>query len=488
MFRSYAIRVALISVLLAFAFMGSRGLWEPDEGRYTNVALQMLRSGDFLDLSRHHETGHWTKPPGTYWALAGSVSVFGRNTAAVRLPVALSYLISIALCAWIARRVQPGTEAASALIYATMALPFGAANVITTDYLLAAFQGLAMAAWIESRFNLRSTAPRWLLLMGAAFAAAFLIKGPPALIPLLAVFALKWLAPALAPRRNAYGVLSALLFAAIALPWFVAVIQRHPGLLGYYLGTEIADRVAGASLNRHPQWYGWLLVYGITLTAGTLPWTLDLGRAVRSLTTRVREWRSAEARRRDAGLLAIVAWIVLPLLLFCIARSRLPLYILPLFLPIALLIARSRSERGHASINWRFIGVWVAILLAVRFGTAHWTTRSDSRRWAAEIAARSGDKSIEEICFVEDMPRYGLNLYLDVEVEKVSLNPEPKPALSAPWDGDFASELHEPEERMWITKERNWSNIVEIANAEQYRIEPLGAPFEGRIFFLVHPD
>ena len=29
----------LLAGLLAFAFQGSRGLCEPDEGRYTNVAL-----------------------------------------------------------------------------------------------------------------------------------------------------------------------------------------------------------------------------------------------------------------------------------------------------------------------------------------------------------------------------------------------------------------------------------------------------------------
>ena len=33
---------------MAFSFQGSRGLWEPDEGRYTNVALNMLETGDYL--------------------------------------------------------------------------------------------------------------------------------------------------------------------------------------------------------------------------------------------------------------------------------------------------------------------------------------------------------------------------------------------------------------------------------------------------------
>lgn len=70
-FRSPAWPVAAIALLLAFVFLGARPIWDPDEGRYTNVALQMLDSGDWVDLARHHETGHWTKPLLTCWSLPG---------------------------------------------------------------------------------------------------------------------------------------------------------------------------------------------------------------------------------------------------------------------------------------------------------------------------------------------------------------------------------------------------------------------------------
>jgi len=38
--------VAALLLMLAFAWQGTRALWDPDEGRYTAVALQMLDSGD----------------------------------------------------------------------------------------------------------------------------------------------------------------------------------------------------------------------------------------------------------------------------------------------------------------------------------------------------------------------------------------------------------------------------------------------------------
>ena len=83
---------ALLALVLAFGFLGSRPVWDPDEGRYSNVALNMLESGDWLHPMRSHEAGHWTKPPLTYWSVASSVAVLGYTTFAVRLPVALAYL------------------------------------------------------------------------------------------------------------------------------------------------------------------------------------------------------------------------------------------------------------------------------------------------------------------------------------------------------------------------------------------------------------
>lgn len=53
--RTPTLLVALLSVVLAFGFLGTRGIWDPDEGRYTNVALNMLSSGDWITPRRHHE-------------------------------------------------------------------------------------------------------------------------------------------------------------------------------------------------------------------------------------------------------------------------------------------------------------------------------------------------------------------------------------------------------------------------------------------------
>ena len=75
--KSWLVIIA-VTIILAFAFQGSRGLWEPDEGRYVRCAYEMLKAGDWL-TPRLNGTPHFTKPPVTYWLIASGLSVFGMN-------------------------------------------------------------------------------------------------------------------------------------------------------------------------------------------------------------------------------------------------------------------------------------------------------------------------------------------------------------------------------------------------------------------------
>jgi len=42
------ILIALLLLVYCFAFQGQRGLFEPDEGRYSTVSLQMIKSNDWI--------------------------------------------------------------------------------------------------------------------------------------------------------------------------------------------------------------------------------------------------------------------------------------------------------------------------------------------------------------------------------------------------------------------------------------------------------
>ena len=487
--------IAALALVLALLLPGMRGIWDPDEGRYTNVAMHMLDTGNWLEPHRSEEVAHWTKPPLTYWTIAASVATFGRTPWSARLPSSLSYL----LCAWLAwrmaKRLAPGGERQAAAVFATMLLPFGAAQLITTDYLLAACEALAMWGFVEARFGEGRfddppRARRWLALMWAGFALAFLAKGPPGLLPLLAVFAFDLLTPATDAsghrRPRALQWWGPLLFAAIALPWYLAVVMRNPGLLDYFLGAEVVDRIASNDFNRHGEWYGWLAIYAPTLAIGTLPWTPALWRWLRGLPARLRAWRSREQRQQDRAGLLLALWVALPLLVFCVSRSRMPLYILPLFVPLALLVARQRLGEGRGLPRWRWLLAWAGLLLALEFATALWPTHKDGAAWQQAIAERAPGP-VSQVLIVDDMARYSLHLQLGVDVEKLSSRPLPQPRFGPEYDGDLADELggdHDPD-AIWFTKRDNFDHVQARLRDHGYVAIPQGTPYQGRVIFRV---
>ena len=478
--------IAALALVLALAFLGSRGIWDPDEGRYANVALNMLDSGDWLNPRRNDEVGHWTKPPLTYWTIAASSAVFGENVWAARLPIALSYLLCVWLAWHVGRRLAPGAEATAALAYATMLLPFGASQLITTDYVLAACQGLALWAFVEARFGAPRRPRAWIALMWVGFALAFITKGPPGLLPLLVILLFDQLMPG--PHRHRVLQLSGIvLFVLLALPWYAAVIHGHPGLFKYFVGDEVVNRVTTNEFGRHGEWYGWLQIYAPTLLLGTLPWTPTLWRWLRGLPAAVRRWRDRDTRGAESGVLLLALSVLLPLLVFCLVRSRMPLYILPLFLPLAVLVARQRQDEGRALPRWPWFAAWTALLLALKLGSVLWPTHKNAAGWAAAIRARAPGQ-VHEVVFVEDMARYGLRLHLHAEVEKIALTPLPQSPFNPSYDELLDEELAEHEPGVvWICKQALWPRLQERIAARGYRTTVLGTPYRERVIFTVTP-
>jgi 4-amino-4-deoxy-L-arabinose transferase-like glycosyltransferase len=460
-----------LALLLGLAFQGTRGLWEPDEGRYTNVALQMIHSGDYVTLRRNEHALHFTKPPVTYWAIAASVSALGRNEWAVRLPMALAYVLTVGLLFQLGKRFVPAQPWLPALIYATLPVPVIGAFTVNTDTMLAAMETLAVACYVHARFG--GGSPRWLDAMWTAFGLAFLTKGPPGLLPLAAL--LLFAASERGLARVLWRPLGLLGFAVVGLGWYALVIRLHPGLLDYFLGHDVYERIATAELDRFPQWYGPFVVYLPTLLLGALPWwPLALRRrrdaaagAVASATDpgaapAPRGWRAWPAERRF-----LLCWLLLALLVFCLARSRLPLYLLPSFAPLSLLLARAL-----APLRWRRAGVlllaaWVLALLGTKylFG-ADYPTDKDARMFAARLEKILPGHP-RHLMFVQDMARNGLNLYYDSDIQRLSFTPEPRPLSDSSYDQTVAEALAQRERgRIFVMKtDKEAAFLAETARA-----------------------
>jgi len=435
-------RIAPVLALLAFAlaFQGTRGLWEPDEGRYTGIASHMLLSGDFVHPAFNDEQRHYAKPPLTYWAIAAGVALLGANEWGARLAHALAFSATVLLVCALGRTWSPGRPWLPALVYASFLLPYSASNGVTPDTLLTLFETLGVLGFVRYRESLaqgQGSGAR--LVMWLGFGLAFLTKGPPGLLPLLVIVVFTVLERGWRGAAKLASPGGLALFAVLGLGWFVLVVATDPGLATYFLRDEVVNRIFTGTHHRNSSWYGAFMVYVPTLLFGTLPWSTVALRAALSAPRTVlsREWWRRKLRE-DPWPAFLALWLLLPLAVFFLSRSRLPLYVLPLFPPLALLVARGLARWRPSPLALTLLACWAIGLVGLRIAIAHFPTDNDSRRLAEAILARQAPPP-GEVLFVDAPPHWALTLYLQCEVERLQL--EGGAAGAAGGEESLASEL-----------------------------------------------
>jgi 4-amino-4-deoxy-L-arabinose transferase len=443
--------VAALLVLVGFAFQGTRAVFEPDEGRYTAAGLNMLDSGDWLVPTVDGEHPHLTKPPITYWAIAASVAALGRNEWAVRLPGALAFVGTGLLLLGLGRRFCPDKPWLPPLAWSLSLAPVAGANIVSTDALLVFFETAAMYAFVEAWYREGPDRRRWILAMWLGWGLAFMTKGPPGLLPLGAMVA--FLAIHDRPKlQGLFAPAGLLLFALVALTWFAILVQRDPDRLAYFLGYEVYDRVFTAAHARNAEWYGGFRVYLPVFLAGALPWwvlALVAAGGPRGAWRSLRE--SVRGRNREALLL--LYWLAFPTLVFFLARSRLELYVLPLFVPLALALAQPLARRFETRRLLQVAAATATVILVMKGISAHWTSDRDARAMAAQIRDAVDLRGVEEIVFIDRRAFFGLTLYLDLAAESVRIGGvERLHSRRVPTEQDLCSELAEKERSLFAIK------------------------------------
>ena len=420
--RSSLIWLFCLALLVGFAFQGTRGVWNTDEGRYTENALQMIDSGNYLVPAYGNDRLNFTKPPMHYWAIAASVNVFGHNEWAVRAPNVLAFAFTALLLCLMAEQLMLEKIWLPGLIYALTLAPVIAANVVSTDTLLTLFEALAVFGFVAAEMGPHGRARRGpIYLMWLGFGLAFLTKGPPGLLPLLAIV------PFIVKRDGwrALGRIFVLrglaVFAVSGFLWYLIVILRYPGLLHYFLYFEVYQRILTSAQHRNPQWYGWLVAYGPVFAFATVPWTLELLRGLAHAFS-IARWR--QWWREASTPLFLLLWFAVPLLVFGVSRSRLPVYALPLFIPLSLILALQLDTRVDLTRTRQrvLLGAWVVALIALKgAGSIYLRSPADSRAQAQQLSAITAGTDYAALTFVqltdddvgiEEHTPWGMRLYL----------------------------------------------------------------------------
>ncbi len=334
-----SLRLAIYAILAAILYLpglGRPALWEPDEGRYGEIAREMVISGDYVTPRDDFEL-YFEKPPLVYWAEAGAIQIFGVNEFAVRLPAALFSVGQVVVTAALAEAmlgVSAGLFAALAL--ALSPLFFGFARFATLDPALAFFLAAALGAFYaaarDDSFS-RPQARRWMLICAAMLALGTLAKGPIALL-LGGAIALAWMAIERRIRQVAQMPLNwcIVIYATIVVPWFVVAEARNPGFMRFFIVHEHLERYVASSEHGWGPWFFIPIVIG-----GTWPWIFfaPLGWFGMHGDDGLPESAPASSRRAAARFLAI--WFIVIFGFFSIPRSKLGSYILPALPPLAII-------------------------------------------------------------------------------------------------------------------------------------------------------
>jgi 4-amino-4-deoxy-L-arabinose transferase-like glycosyltransferase len=320
------------------------GLIGADEPRYAQIAREMLARHDWITPVLGGRP--WLeKPPLYYWQAMISYSIFGVSDWAARIPSAADATLMVIAVYLFLRRFRRGFELDGALMTASTAAVIGFARAAATDMPLAATFTIGLLAWLAWYETGKHS---YLAGFYVFIALGTLAKGPvaPALaVAILIIFSL--LTRDVKTLWHTLWIPGIVLFAVVALPWYVAVQARNPDFFRIFILQHNLARF-GTNLYHHAQpiWY-----YAPVSLLALVPWTIFI---VDAIVEDVRLWwakRRNIAHSEQALNAFLLVWLFCPILFFSVSQSKLPGYILPAIPAGTLLLAE--YVRRHVTDNVR---------------------------------------------------------------------------------------------------------------------------------------
>ena len=342
-----------------------------DEPHFAQKAKQMIETGDYVDL-RFQDEAHYTKPVGMYWLQAATVKTaeaFGVPDARTtiwlyRLPSLFGAAGAVLATYWCALAFVDRRGAALAALMMVGSTLLGAeARLARADAMLLFTVVTAMAVLARAylfSFDNKIARPGWALLtvFWTALAGGILVKGL-VIVMIVGLTAatlsiidrsVRWLQE----LRPLYGVVW---LVVLVLPWFIAIYARTGS--AFLLDSVVHDTLGkiANSQESHGAPPGY---YVVLFFATFFPASILSGLAAPAV------W----AKRREAPIRFLLAWLVPSWLVFELSVTKLPHYVMPLYPAIAILIAGAveanvlsrRRWLKRSNVIWWFV---VPILLSI---------------------------------------------------------------------------------------------------------------------------
>ncbi len=469
--RSPSIAVVIVLALVASSlFQGSRGLYEPTEGRCAECARETLISGH-LDDPILNGANHWSKPPLTYLAIMAGLKTLGQNEWGVRAYLIVCFTLTVAAVYWGGSSLfNKETGYYASLVYGSSIFPLLSSNAVSADALLTMWEAIAIACFW---YGMRSGKSCYLLWMWFFFGLEFLTKGPSSFLPLFGIVPAYWvLKRTTRPLPGLFSPVGLMVFLLVGLSRFLWEGLHHPGLWGYWLKHELIGRNVTAEAHRNPQCYMGVAMYLPILALGNLPWPiLMLSKQRPSLRFaplgRI-QWRNClHALSPEWIFILGMIFVSLPVLLTI--KSKLPLYVLPLFIPVSIAYGQRLQHLACIGALRQISMLRVAFLVVVVFvaGKA-FSARADLPSDMKSLSLRVAELEAlypDHKLVVYRRPLNGLEFYLDRLLPVLPMGPNHAVAIRA-----FAVETP----LLVLAKQKYAARILKALDTEKAQIVPTG--------------
>ena len=357
--------LVLLCAYLFFFKLGGMALTDPDETFYAQTAKEMLNRGDWMTPYLYGKP-QFEKPLLIYWLIELSYKSLGVNETAARLPSAVFGLLGV-IAIYLLGKLLFNKMAGflSAVILATNVEYIILSRACITDMVLTTFMLLGVLFFFYGYVKEKGY---FYILSSAAFAFAVLAKGPIAIIlPAAAFTVFLLLARDMGRLRKIPFVWCLLAFIVVAMPWYLAAYRLH--------GKEFIDAFFGfQNVTRFMQSehkIGSQIYYNIpVIFGGFFPWSVFLPFGFWHIFKKRRAAPAHEAKSgagsgegqvERKGSIFLLTWFFVIFLFFTASSTKLPTYVFPCFISLALIIGVFLTDFLNAGKVVRGVGTGVKV-------------------------------------------------------------------------------------------------------------------------------
>lgn len=374
-----ATTLILSLIIIRLISLGMFPLYDTTEARYGEMARIMFETANLVTPQFDYNVPFWGKPPFQTWITALSFSWFGISDFSARLPHLVCGLITCYFIFNFTKSLSNKNNAIFSLLILTSSLGFIIAiGMVMTDSALLMSYTLAMVCYWQCYSQKNKVIYGYLFFV--ALALGMLIKGPVAVV-LIAISLLCWslwqgcFKAAIKCLPWFTGIL---IFLLLTLPWYIWAEIRTPGFIEYFILGEHVQRflVSGwqgdlyGTAHVKPRGIIWL--YWLFCAS---PWSFIL---LGKLVQKYRGVALPQNKYQGLGINKyLICWMISPLLLFTLAGNILPIYVLPGFSALAVLVALN-GQLTKVS-NYLALGsLAILILLIIALGVGLINKKSEA--------------------------------------------------------------------------------------------------------------